>query len=234
MVELIKIYATLRTDDCRGMMVGTIKFSDVGFSAKISRTKVTGAGRKTQWLSVHVAWECTISGAPWLAELKVLLATEEFGFTRDYLLPRCARDADTACPRPAGTDEAIAYLRAVLADLRVPRRDPLTDAWYETAGILLAAWLVAFFRGHSARKVLPSWAAPAGFPTDEMDKLGRWRMEGSENYVLSMRATVLRIQRALLLHIKSDLQAMDESEVLQCIEDFANKRGVDEVDAPPA
>ena len=234
MVELIKIYATLRTDDCRGMMVGTIRFSEVGLSAKVSRTKVSGAGRKIQWLSVHVAWECTVSGAPWLAEFKALLATEEFGFKRDYLLPRSACDLNSACPRPAGTDEAIAYLRAVLADLRVPNYDHLSNAWYETPVILLPAWLVAFFRGHSARKVLPSWAAPVGFPTEEIDKLGRWRMEGSENYVLSMRATVLRIQRALLCRIKCDLHAMDESEVLQGVEDFAHKQGIDEIDANTA
>ena len=77
--QLLMIYSSMRADDAQGLDTSTIHFSKKTWQALLSRTKVSGAGRKQHWLAIFVSRSCTLSGALWLETLEVMLSGDEFG-----------------------------------------------------------------------------------------------------------------------------------------------------------
>jgi len=93
--------------------------------------------------------------------------------------------------------------------------------------MLISPEMGSFWTGHSARHTLPSWAAAAGVGKEDRDYLGRWSYakHGSQDYVLTSRQVVHRIQRAVCKFILEGLPqpGLVEEELMERIKSFAVK-----------
>ena len=91
--------------------------------------------------------------------------------------------------------------------------------------MLIAPEMASFWTGHSARHTLPSWAAAAGISKESRDYLGRWSYakHGSQDYVLTSRQVVHRVQREVCKFILEGVPApgLVEEELMERIKSFA-------------
>ena len=228
--ELMKAFGTMRGDDLRGLTLSMLVHRQTGLECKLRRTKVTGAGRRAQWLPVFVAWSCCFSGRNWQAALFDLLKIEAFGYERDYLQPLPSEDFEGTVKRPAEPEDVRAFTAAMLEDLRVPQFDTETSEWLESDEKLIHPKAVLFWKGHSGRNFIPTMAAEFEFPKDQRDLAGKWQGDGSDAYVRSLRVTLFGMQDKLMICLRDRSQEHDESEILEQLTEYLRGKGVHEAD----
>ncbi len=74
--------------------------------------------------------------------------------------------------------------------------------WATLEGKLLNPGATLFWSEHSTRAVLPSWGAALGYGGEELDYVGRWSPQGSDAYVRTNRAVVLRLHQEIAVKIR--------------------------------
>ena len=82
---LLQCWATLRFDDHRGIVPAKVKISESGLLGKLTRSKVSGPGKKLNFRLVIVVSSAYIHHKLWLLTGWQLL--EKDPDSRDYLLP---------------------------------------------------------------------------------------------------------------------------------------------------
>ena len=226
--ELLKAFGTMRADDLKGMVVSTMARRNRGFECKLRRTKVSGAGRRTQWLHVFVSDHCSFSGKDWLGTLFALLQEEEFGYERDYFQPLPSRDFEGTVRKPAESEDVRAFTASMLEELRVPRFDEEHMQWVESGEPLIHPQAVLFWKGHSGRNFVPTLAAEYEFPKDQRDLAGKWHGDGSDSYVRTLRASLFAMQEKLVRCLHEKPERHDESEMCDNLGAYLRNEGVDE------
>ena len=187
--RLVKVFGVLRSDDMQRINPSEVDLAEGGLTARLRRTKTSGAGKKVKDLRLFVpvgAWVCAEG---WL-EVGYRLWREAAPWPRDHFLPRLGVDMKSFTRRVAEPADLAAMNSKVLELLKVPAvglRGSAGDA------SLLAAVLVPVWSGHSERATLASGLAALGVPRGERDPLGRWCAEGSDTYIRSYRALVKRL-----------------------------------------
>ena len=167
-IRLIKVWSLMRTDDVTGIDINTLVLDSEGFSATLSRTKVSGPGRAVRWLPIFVSLNAFLADADWLKTGFLLCTSPAFGFVRDYFVPGPSANFQSVVKRMANASEMAAYGYSVLACLRCSPDVHGCDA------PLLDHGAHAFWTGYSERAWLPSAAAYMGYARADIDLLGRW------------------------------------------------------------
>ena len=83
---LVQSWGTLRFDDHRGLLPRDVVASDMGFQAKLTRSKVSGSDKHLNFRAVIIHSSAFVHRKDWLAVGWQLLL-KEAPFQRDYLLP---------------------------------------------------------------------------------------------------------------------------------------------------
>jgi len=127
---------------------------------------------------------------------------------------------------PADYSDAVQYSADVFAALKIPIRSG--DSWRQSDDLLFTAGLWAAPREHSERNKLNRMAA--SFKVSKVDRnyLGRWKADGSDNYITTSRQMTLDIQDHVYGRLRSDLSAYDESEMFDMFMKFLTLKGADE------
>ena len=199
-IRLIKVWSSMRSDDVTGIDINTLVLDSEGFSATLSRTKVSGPGRAVRWLPIFVSLNAFLADADWLKTGFLLWTSPAFGFERDYFVPGPSADFQSVVKRMANASEMAAYGYSVLASLRCSPDVHGCDA------PLLEHGAHAFWTGHSERAWLPSAAAYMGYARADIDLLGRWlsgSCGGSAGYIRSTRQVISGIQTAIAARAKT-------------------------------
>ena len=95
----------------------------------------------------------------------------------------------------------------------------------ESTDLLICEELVGFWKGHSPKKFLNGRAALAGVKKAERDYLGRWKPDQSDDYLITARTVVWKIQEKVAKKIKSGSR-LDESVALGDVKKFLEVKGV--------
>ena len=199
-IRLIKVWSSMRSDDVTGIDINTLVLDSAGFSATLSRTKVSGPGRTVRWIPIFVSLNAFLADADWLKTGFFLWTSPAFGFERDYFVPGPSADFQSVVKRRANASEMAAYGCSVLAGLRCSPDVHGCDA------PLLDHGAHAFWTGHSERAWLPSAAAYMGYARADVDLLGRWlsgSCGGSAGYIRSTRQVISGIQTAVAARAKT-------------------------------
>ena len=98
--DLLMAFGTMRNDDFNGALTKTLAFGRRGLALKLRRTKVSGAGRKTTWLTIYVDRHMTQAESDWMVELEELARTPAIMWPRDYWLPLPTSDLTGAICEP--------------------------------------------------------------------------------------------------------------------------------------
>ena len=83
---LLQSWVTLRFDDHRGILPGEVVMDDKGFSARLTRSKVSGPDKHLNYRLVVVVPDAYVQHKTWLTTGWQLLQSSA-PFVRDYLLP---------------------------------------------------------------------------------------------------------------------------------------------------
>jgi len=189
-VRLLKVVASLRSDDLQRVRPDTVTLLDSGLSAKLLRTKTSGAGKKVRELVMYVPRCAWLVNETWL-ETGFALWETHAGTDRDFFLPRPTLALDGFSRKLAGPGDLAALGRECLR--RVGRPRLLDGVWVPGAPGWLPAGFCRAFTGHSERATLVSILAAMGTSKSDRDPLGRWSPEGSDAYVRNYRALVRRL-----------------------------------------
>eukprot|EP00971_Amphidinium_carterae_P036907 725521-Amphidinium_carterae.1 len=179
--SLVKVWATLRFDDMRGIFPQTLSMDERGLSFTLVRSKSTGPGKR------HQQVPCFVSAQVWLREplwLHVGLGLwQRHASERDYLLLTPSADMHQVHQRELKYNEAVRCTRLVNRYLQNGESALLE-------GYSLGAW-----SEHSERATLPSLAcALGGFADSLIDSLGRWSPSGAQVYNRSHRMQLHDLQ----------------------------------------
>ena len=225
-VMLVASWTALRVDDIQGVLPETLRLSKRGFSARLSRSKTTGAGKLHGQLAIFIHREVTLSGIDWMQIGMSFTTDESFIYPRDYLVPQHNDNWTAFYPKLVEPPALANLMRLVLGRIGTPRYQ---DSWRSNMAMLLVPDdLKLFWTGHSARHVLNQAALVLGVPKDQRDYLGRWCIGrvGSNAYIHTARQVVedtqMRVVRALL----EGQGYIDESELLDEIAQFADEHGL--------
>ena len=113
--------------------------------------------------------------------------------------------------------EAVAWSSEVMAAMRAEDGSRLIPSDWER-----------FWTEHSERATMSSCLAAIGVPKTERDLLGRWKPEGSDQYVRSYNTVIGRLQEKLAEPIRKGdgYMAFDEGAVLEDLKGWLQeKRG---------
>ena len=229
--RLLKVFGALRSGDLQRIDPAEVELQEGGLTARLLRTKTSGAGKKVKDLKLFVptsAWICTEG---WLEE-GYGLWRRAAPWPRDHFLPRPTADLEGFFRKVAEPANIAALNTKVLEMLKVPVLDD-KDAGLEKMQYdeekMLCDDLVPVWSGHSERATLASGLAAFGVPRSERDPLGRWCAEGSDTYVRSYRALVKKL---VLLYVTKAMSQdgyidMDEEDAIFDTRRLFEKRGVD-------
>ena len=203
-VKLVKVWASMRFDDLAHLKTDMVASYEGKLSGLLKRTKTTGAGKRVKELPFHVSTHAWVEQPEWLSKGMEALGRTLRG-TYSLLVPA---GASTAAPQE-GTmpyQEAVAWSTEVMTALKDKDNERLIpDGWER------------FWTEHSERVTLSSGLAALGVAKDERDLLGRWKPEGSDQYVRSYNAAVSRMQNQFAQPIKigDGYSAFDEGAILE-------------------
>jgi hypothetical protein len=119
-VRLIKVYACLRYDDCRGIPPSRLRLTNGGLRGIIVASKTTGPSKKVWEAPFFVHRLAGFSGKDWLQHGFDILSSSEFCFARDYLVPMPSLDWQGTIPKVLDYSTAAAHGRSLLLDLQSP------------------------------------------------------------------------------------------------------------------
>lgn len=230
-VLLLLLWGTMRCDDLQNVDPSSMELSQLGLKFILRRTKTSGPGKPVGELQGFIARDVSLSGVDWLQLGMELLDEDELKFSRDFFAVAFAREWQNPSRDFLEPEGLATMLRKLLLTLPVVVRRGGGLA-LNRGVMLISPEMASFWSGHSARHTLPSWAAAAGVGKEDRDYLGRWSYakHGSQDYVLTSRQVVHRIQREVCKFILEGIPSpgLIEEELMERIKTFAVK-----VDAGP-
>ena len=229
-VVLLCVWACMRISDLEGLDPRRLSMSRLGFKAVLTKTKTTGPGKRVLEVPVFVHRRVTLSGFDWLTAGWSMWDHYSRAFPRDYFLMKPNDSGQSPTNKYMNTAHFASYLRKILRQLPVPVRARFNRQWKLVDGSeLVTEDLALFWSGHSMRHFVPTAAAAMGFSKEERDFVGRWHvnLHQSNDYLLSSRQNVHKIQVGVAKGICDGSQTYDESELLSDLEAFVAGRGGD-------
>ena len=155
--RLLKTFGVLRADDLQRISPDDVELQGSYLTAKMRRTKTSGAGKKVRDLTMFVLSSAWIVVEGWFRQGFELWRTSA-PWARDYFLPRPSADLETFQQRMAEPSDIAALNTRVLEELEMSGEIP------ESAGAkLVGKNLGAVWSGHSERATLPTGLAAMGF-----------------------------------------------------------------------
>lgn len=229
-VRLLKIFGALRWDDVQRLCPDDLVLLDSGLSSVMKRTKTSGVGRRVRELPLFVSRDFSVVGTSWL-QTGFELFVSKFERGRDYLVPRVDLQKDTFGCKPIRDGDAAALGRVVLDGLRTPYWNEAAMTWGRGEDKLLDGPLAAAWSGHSERATLPSILAASGIGKEARDLVGRWRAEGSDEYIRTYKAMAKNI---CLIFVESCGKGVfgtfDEEDALHDVVKALHWKGMEEKD----
>ena len=228
--RLLKIYGVMRSDDLQRINPANVNLLESGLSARLQRTKTTGAGKKVRDMTLFVPREAWVCASGWLQKGYELWQREAY-WERDYFLPRPDALLESFLPRVAEPAEAAALNTQILVELRIPE---WTTGESGVAGFtngiqrLVPPGLEVAWSGHSERSTMVSGLAALGVSKAERDPLGRWCAEGSDTYVRSYRGLVRRLVEKYVTAARSgqSFALLDEEDAVFEVRRVFERRGI--------
>ena len=225
-VLLLLLWGTMRCDDLQNVDPASLELSQLGLRFVLRRTKTSGPGKPVGELQGFIARDISLSGVDWLRLGMELLEEEELNFPRESFAIGFANEWDKPERSFLEPEGLATMLRKLLLTLPAVGRK-ISGLSLIQGTMLISPEMGSFWTGHSARHTLPSWAAAAGVGKEDRDYLGRWSYakHGSQDYVLTSRQVVHRIQRAVCKFILEGLPqpGLVEEELMERIKSFAVK-----------
>ena len=187
---LLQNWGTLRFSDHRGSPPSEIKVSQIGFTARLLRSKTTGSDKQVLSRRVFISSSCYFTTPDWLKigwDLLQSLAP----FDRDCLMPAPSTHY-VACKRQElRYDTAYALQSELLASLSL------------SGNPLFTKMITPFWTPHSGRAFFPSSAAALGIAKEERDFLGGWSAQGSDRYARVAQLRITKIQQRVIVALQS-------------------------------
>ena len=204
-VKLLKIWASLRFDDIAHLTSEMVRSYEGKFSGLMRRTKTTGAGKRIKELPLHVSHEAWVRHPGWMKEGLVALGMATGG-THGLLVPAGIGLRSVQREKVMAYPEAVAWSSEVMAAMRCRDGSRMIPSDWER-----------FWTEHSERATMASCLASIGVPKTDRDLLGRWKPEGSDQYVRSYNTIIGRLQAKLAEPIKNGdgYHTFDEGAVLE-------------------
>lgn len=203
-MKLVKIWASLRFDDMAHMRSEMFTLYEGKFSGLMKRTKTTGAGKRVKELPFFVSEEAWVAHPSWMEKGLEALGRARGG---DYeLVVPMGTSSGSAVNAVMPYQEAVAWSGEVMREMVGAGGHKLVPEGWER-----------FWTEHSERSTMTSCLAALGTPKPDRDLLGRWKPEGSDQYVRTYNAVVRRLQKAFADPIREgrSYQAYDEGAVLE-------------------
>lgn len=197
---LLGVWASMRMDDLQGLLPSTFVMLSRGLEALVTRTKVSGPGRRVRWLTVFISADAWII-KPWL-RAGYDVATNICWAERDYLIPAPNREYDGFDSRPASAVELSALFFRVLGMLAPVRWNSLFGCFQGSGPPLLTDETLRFWSGHSLRNWLASASAVLGAAPDPRDFCGRWAADASDEYTRTAREYVHQLHELVATRLK--------------------------------
>ncbi|CAE8621781.1 unnamed protein product [Polarella glacialis] len=230
--KLVKVWASLRSDDCMGLQPCHLKTVAGGIEFMLERTKTSGPGRRLRWLKGYVSSRATITGNGWLETGLLIWLGVGFAFNRDYFLPEPNEDFSGCRAKPSDWSSTSARSRALFRELRQVKFDGICWDWNGNLPLMLHPQALLFWRDRSERNVLTSVAALLNVPKSERDFLGRWSPDGSDDYLRTSMQMVNKVQAQVAQGIRDSFVAggLDLEERLgdNGLFEYLRNRGVNE------
>ncbi|CAE8620642.1 unnamed protein product [Polarella glacialis] len=230
--KLVKVWASLRSDDCMGLQPCHLKTVAGGIEFMLERTKTSGPGRRVRWLKGYVSSCAAITGNGWLETGLLIWLGVGFAFNRDYFLPEPNEDFSGCRAKPSDWSSTSARSRALFRELRQVKFDGMCWDWDGNLPLVLHPQALLFWTDHSERNVLTSVAALLNVPKSERDFLGRWSPDGSDDYLRTSRQMVRTVQAQVAQGIRDSFVAggLDLEERLgdNGLFEYLRNRGVNE------
>ncbi len=177
---VFSVWGVMRFDDHRGLVVGDIQETDIGWTFMLVRTKTTGPDKTVVARPGVVARGAYIQEPGWCKRGLQMWAEAAPG-RRDYAL--CVPKPGGGClMRELGYCEYTGRMRGIISSLR------------GSAGQPLGPDVAAFITPHSFRAFLPSLAAAVGAPPEWLGWLSAWKAKGAEAYVRTSRQRTVVLQ----------------------------------------
>ncbi len=189
------VWASLRFDDHRGLVPGSITETSDHFHFTMSRTKTTGPD-KIHSLRPGVVSKCAWLECPsWFAVgWKLWQSLAPYG--RDYFL--CPPKPGGGCDhRELRYVEYSSRLRSMLASLE------------DQDGVQLGMDWAMFLTPHSFRAFLPSALEAVGAPSNLLNWLLSWKTPGGAGYARTGKTKTLMMQRTIANILKANLGGAD-------------------------
>jgi len=203
-MKLVKVWASLRFDDMAHMRTEMVTAYEGKFAGLMKRTKTTGAGKRVKELPFFISEEAWVAHPNWMEEgLRSLRHALGDGF--ELVVPMGA-STGTAVNAVMPYQEAVAWSGEVMREMKGPAGHKLVPEGWER-----------FWTEHSERSTMTSCLAALGIPKPDRDLLGRWKPEGSDQYVRTYNAVVRRLQRTFAEPIRKGegYKTYDEGAVLE-------------------
>ncbi|CAE7744931.1 unnamed protein product [Symbiodinium sp. CCMP2592] len=222
--KLVKLWGCLRYSDTEGMPARAIVVDERGLSARLERTKTTGAGKKIAVLYAYVSSAVWLVEPCWLRvgwQLWQAMGDETAAASRDFFLLRPAAGLQGCTARMARYYHASAMSQALFRELRTDGVDGRE---------LMALGLGVLWSEHSERATMRSWAACCRVGELAGKQLGRWQMSVDEAYIRSVRGNVEAAQRKVARVLRRGIggrDLLDEASVLSKVASRLEELGFD-------
>ena len=227
----LKSAATLRHDDHRGWSPQSTVLSKRGLATLLTRTKTSGAGKRTEVLPVFASSAAFVAESSWLV-VGWDLWQKSANFPRDYLLAMPSSDLGSVTKHEVRYSDALAFSRALSRRLLLPRWDSPSGLWaLSDEPLFLFDDAVRFWSEHSERADAPSSAPLLGFNKEWCDSLGNWGGDGSEGYCRTrrLRAEIMQAKIAdAIRHGRNGPDFLDEDELAGQFRSWLSGRGHDD------
>ena len=202
--KLIKMWASMRFDDAAHLKTSEIRFYDGQLIRMMHQSKTTGAGKRVRELPIYIAKEAYVVHEDWLA----------VGF--DFVKLQMPRDRTYVFPEGCfyGTAYGASHVTYAEAVAGSSKTLALLEGYN---GRLIPSGWERFWSEHSERATLPSGLAALGVDKSDRDLLGRWCPEGSDVYVRTYNAIVKKMQKRIVVVLRSETAYgdLDEGSILE-------------------
>ncbi|CAJ1387205.1 unnamed protein product, partial [Effrenium voratum] len=171
-IFLLMIWTAMRADDVQWLDRRRFCFSELGLRGTLTRSKISGPGRKIRELPVFVHRFANLSGFDWLQIGFDLYEEVSRDFPEDMFITLPHIGGASFSRRYIKVTDFNSWIKAAMAKFRTPKR--AEGLWTATEELLLPREMLNFWTGHSPRHCLVSWAAAVGIPAEKRSYLGRW------------------------------------------------------------
>ncbi|MCR9076995.1 MAG: hypothetical protein NXI07_13230, partial [bacterium] len=172
---------------------------------------------------MHISSEAFLPKDGWLEAGWALW--EKVSLEHNYFLGTPAPGLEGMQLLEAKYSDGVAISRALLARALGAAGRPL----------IRESTATGFWTEHSARATFTSWAGSLEqFPADWIDLIGQWKPSQSAEYVRTLRARIVKLQKAVTCKVREgDLEAdpSDEDALMEDLRQFLVDHGISEADA---